>query len=162
MSFTAMPVSADSFYPSRNSLRSGSVCHDGHSRDIKEGISLSLHSLRLLSRYGGFVIIISFVTIIAIVFFFSLLTVFQLLVSLPSYFLSSFALMFRFFHHYFQLFFIHAMLASLAGCFQTWLIRNALTMKLSLLVVSCLLFAAVHSAAVDLDSVHITDAEVRI
>ena len=55
-----------------------------------------------------------------------------------------------------------AMLASLTGCFQTWLISNTLTMKLTLLIVSCLLFAAVHSAAVDLDSVHITDAEVGI
>ena len=33
-------------------------------------------------------------------------------------------------------------------------------MKLTLLIVSCLLFAAVQSAAVDLDSAH--DAEVRI
>ena len=55
-----------------------------------------------------------------------------------------------------------SLLASLAGCFQTWLIRNNLTMKLTLLIVSCLLFAAVHSAAVDLDSAHLTDAEVRI
>ena len=83
-----MPVSADSFYTSRNSLRSGSVCPDGHSRDVKEGISpLSLHFLHLLSRYPGFVIIISFVTIIMIVLFFSLLTVFLLLVSLPSSFI---------------------------------------------------------------------------
>ena len=88
MSFTVMHVSAGSFYPSRNSLRSGSVCHDGYSRDVKKGISpLSLHSLHLLSSYRGFVIIISFVTIIMIVFFFSLLTVFLLLVSFPSSFI---------------------------------------------------------------------------
>ena len=56
----------------------------------------------------------------------------------------------------------NSLLASLAGCFQTWLIRNNLTMKLTLLIVSCLLFAAVHSAAVDVDSAHLTDDEVRI
>ena len=85
------------FLSAQPELASLWICHDGYSRDVKKKkkkkkrkkrISpLPLHSLHLLSGYRGLVIIISFVTIIMIVFFFSLLTVFLLLVSLPSSFI---------------------------------------------------------------------------
>jgi len=48
------------------------------------------------------------------------------------------------------------MLAPLTDCFQTREIEVILTMKLTVLIVSCLLFAAVQSAAVAP-----SDAEVR-